>query len=235
MAEKDSENVNLQLEESLSALVDGEANELEVRRILKQFDDLSEADAEQLLAKWQRYHQAGDLLRTSMSVNTPLTASFPVESLGIDDELLAVDPQQADFLLAVRKGIDAPNAEHSESSVATTSSKSGHGWQNFAVAATVALAVLLGVNQYQTPSSVDSLAQTTFDQEAVVENTLRIADRANNQAVNALSDEQLATQLDAAQAQKRLNEYLLQHANHASQQSGQGMMPFARMANFEQQ
>jgi len=42
-----------------------------------------------------------------------------------------------------------------------------------------------------------------------------------------------AEKLEAVEAQERLNEYLLEHTNHAAKQSGQGMIPFARLANFE--
>ena len=42
-----------------------------------------------------------------------------------------------------------------------------------------------------------------------------------------------AEKLEAVEAQKRLNEYLLEHTSHAAKQGGQGMIPFARLANFE--
>ena len=42
-----------------------------------------------------------------------------------------------------------------------------------------------------------------------------------------------AAPVDAAEAQRRLQEYLLEHANNASQQRAQGIVPFARVASFE--
>lgn len=44
------------MKESISALMDDEANELEVQRLL------SRSDSEQLLETWKRYHSARDLL-----------------------------------------------------------------------------------------------------------------------------------------------------------------------------
>jgi sigma-E factor negative regulatory protein RseA len=47
--------------EALSALLDGEADELELRRLLKSLDSDSES-AEELLRQWQRFHLAQDVL-----------------------------------------------------------------------------------------------------------------------------------------------------------------------------
>ena len=47
--------------EALSALLDGEADELELRRLLKSLDSDTE-NAEELLRQWQRYHLAQDVL-----------------------------------------------------------------------------------------------------------------------------------------------------------------------------
>lgn len=49
--------------ESLSALVDNEANELEVRRLLKNIENNPE-----LLERWRRYHLIGSALRKERSV-----------------------------------------------------------------------------------------------------------------------------------------------------------------------
>ena len=43
------------LHESLSALMDNESDDLELRRLLKALDD-QEQDSDELKAKWQRYH-----------------------------------------------------------------------------------------------------------------------------------------------------------------------------------
>ena len=51
------DRTNDTLSESLSALVDGEANELEVRRLLNQLDGDTE-----LTAQWQRHQMLGALM-----------------------------------------------------------------------------------------------------------------------------------------------------------------------------
>lgn len=47
--------------DALSALLDGEADELELRRLLKSLDSDTE-NVEELLGQWQRYHLAQDVL-----------------------------------------------------------------------------------------------------------------------------------------------------------------------------
>ena len=53
-----SNDVNL--EETLSALMDGEVDDLELRRLLKQLP--GHAQRQELLARWQRYHIASSVL-----------------------------------------------------------------------------------------------------------------------------------------------------------------------------
>lgn len=58
--------------EALSALLDGEADELELRRLLKSLDSDTE-NAEELLLQWQRYHLAQDVLHDR---GVPVTATL---------------------------------------------------------------------------------------------------------------------------------------------------------------
>jgi len=48
--------VDDKMKESVSALMDGEANELEIQRLL------SKSDSDELLATWKRYHSARDVM-----------------------------------------------------------------------------------------------------------------------------------------------------------------------------
>ena len=136
-------------DESLSALMDGEAKELELRRLLQQFPDDSA-----LRAKWARYHVASSVIHRQR---------LPVVSL--------------DLANAVRSAIE--DDMQSEKGA-------GHMWRKgatrFAIAASVALAVVTGVQWQQqktavsgqlagvpspalnhvTPPSIESVAVTPF-------------------------------------------------------------------------
>ena len=48
--------------ETLSALVDGEVDELELRRLLAALDQADEHEAERLLAQWSRFNTISDVL-----------------------------------------------------------------------------------------------------------------------------------------------------------------------------
>ena len=56
-----------------------------------------------------------------------------------------------------------------------------------------------------------------------------------DQWVSPVKANSATDQIKAAEAQARLNAYFLQHANRAATQSGHGLIPFARVANFEDQ
>jgi len=70
------------LNESLSALVDGEVSEIELQRILRELDGV-EGDA--LRQRWQGYHQQRSLMRGERFAGTDLSASI---SAAIADEPL---------------------------------------------------------------------------------------------------------------------------------------------------
>ncbi len=69
--------------ESLSALMDGQGDELELRRLLKTLDS-DPAGAERMLGSWQRYHLVQDLIHDrGMPVSSNLAAQVAAR---IDDE-----------------------------------------------------------------------------------------------------------------------------------------------------
>jgi len=106
-------------------------------------------------------------------------------------------------------------------------------WSRFAVAATVTLAVIVGVQQYQLNGAAlgsSTLASDDTSSYVTAPTSEALAVQVNAQPVNANVD--LAS--DGLRAQERLHEYLLEHANHAARQNGQGIVPFARVANFEE-
>jgi sigma-E factor negative regulatory protein RseA len=213
-----------QLSETISAVMDSQADDLEVRRLLKALDNASEEEAAAILAQWESFHSIGSVLRNESRSNNE-TPTMRASS---------------NFAASVSAAIadEAPMDK-----VARRPSKSDPMWQRFAVAASVTLAILVGVQEYESMQAGD--ASYTAD-NAVTVPALKSVDQSVDQGVVDLTAVQLASsevalessmseaeKLEAFEAQERLNEYLLEHTNHAAKQSGQGMIPFARLANFE--
>jgi sigma-E factor negative regulatory protein RseA len=114
------------LKESLSAVIDGEADEFELRRVL---DEVSRN--EQLASSWERYHIIGSVLRGERTVTVT----------GMRERIWAE--------VQVTPDAEEPAAvvpEPTESSVPPR--ETGRRWTPFAVAAGVAAAVLVGFVGY---------------------------------------------------------------------------------------
>jgi len=223
--------MNDRMNESLSALVDGEADELEVRRVLNEIED-----DEELRERWSRYQMMGALMREEPAMTVDL-------SKGI---MQAIDGVPMDEVPAREQGATAI-ADVAESTVSRSWKQ---GWiASGAVAASVTLAVLLGVRVVDNSMlGSATVAQNTASEAMITAPAVAgsdvipavmpvnadvipvagmvVADAANNEP--ELSEEQLRD------AQNRLQEYVLQHSEHAVMNSGRGLMPFARVTNFEQ-
>lgn len=186
--------------EAISALMDGEADELEVHRTLNQLKDSPE-----LREQWQRYHLMGAVLKEEAgAINLNLA----------DAVAAAIDEDNSDIRSPV---------EHSSAPVVVRSpwySRFAGG----AVAASVALAVVLGFQQFNSGSG-ELPTQ-------LVQNTSPSVQAMPVAVTPAVSPVQNTQQLAATQ--EKLQQYLLEHAEHAALNTSRGMMPFARVASFEQ-
>jgi sigma-E factor negative regulatory protein RseA len=185
--------------ESLSALMDGEADELEIRRVLNQLDKDDE-----LRDGWKNYHLMGSLMRDEHDVGIDLTQ-------GINQVL--------DGELAPSGTAGAHIAEITDSSKAESQR---HPWYkpltSVAVAASVTLAVLLGVQSIE-PNDGLGLADTNVQstQGELTASTLTLEEQ-----------QQLET------AQQELQDYVLQHPSEAHEDK-KGVLPFARVVEFQTQ
>lgn len=253
--------MNEQLVETLSAIVDGQADDLEVRRLLKALDNASDEEAQLILAQWERFQTIGSTMRGEQANFTASAGFAAAVSAAIDAEppIAYTDSHSGMDLNIDSQSNPAANSAASSSidsaAVAqasggeTTHSNSQPFWRQFAVAATVAFAVIIGVQEY---GSFSGAADSGVSAIASVEDNQAPAQAASVQATNssgqlllaaadakpAISQDAVlseADRLEAAAAQRRLNEYILQHTSHAAQQSGQGIIPFARLANFEEE
>ena len=189
------------MNESLSALVDGEADELEIRRLLNQL----ERDDE-LRATWQRYQMMGAVMRGEAVSRVDLSAGIR--------QAIAGEPMD-----------EVPGV--AAATVAAPAAASRWRWvASGAVAASVMLGVVLVGLQGQ-PAQQNALSAPLAQQEPVAADVLQVA-----QAPSALSAEEQAQLEDA---QRRLQEYVMQHTEQATGGPARGMAPFARVVNFGQE
>lgn len=220
-------------DESLSALMDNEATELELHRLLK----ASEEDGE-LRQSWQRYQVIGSAMRGDLPAGcySDLSASI---SAAIADEPA---PESNEELNATSEG------SLSAGKVVKLWSSLGR----MAVAASVAGAVVFGVQNYQSPLSADAAYTVAtsasmpsglpagYGAPALSARTVSAATYMPSVPERQVSfvprqsapDERLSKEYNA-ELQAYLNHLMLEHAEHAALNGSRGMLPFARVAELE--
>jgi len=195
-----TENIKDRLNESLSALMDGEADELEIRRLLNQMDDPDLQD------QWKHHHMLGAIMRDEPIGNLDLTAAINAGIDGETDSLVADEPQ-------------APTEQVAEK-----------GWlkslTSAAIAASVTLAVLLGVQSLDSSSTAQSGALVQQAPE-LIESRQQLAQDSGNTA-----SEQLVSAEELEKSQQQLQEYVLKNSDNPALNTDNGVKPYARVVNF---
>ncbi|MDD2222524.1 MAG: RseA family anti-sigma factor [Pseudomonas sp.] len=201
------------LNQSLSALIDNETDELELRRVLNASHD------PELRATWSRYQIARAALHNEpFSARVDLSASI-MAALDAEPVLHAADADQT--------------AVHS-------SPRRAMPWLGrFAVAASVTLAVLGGVRFY----NQDSVQQGVLLVQS--EQRLPAINQSQSPAVLANYTTQRGSAVEAPVGQRvseqdewyerRVPNYLRQHAQHSSLNQSEASLPYARAASLEGQ
>lgn len=198
------------LKHALSALMDGEAGELELHRILRELDD---ADVRQT---WQRLHQVRSAMHQEPFINVDVSTAVRTALDGVE--------------------MDKPRQE---AAVPARGARWKH-WQSVAVAASVTLAVLGGVRFYnQSPSLAPELARQEVQQPAtrvpaaapylqqrpvVLASYGTTADMQEGRAEGEQSGQWHRQQLPL---------YLKQHAQQSGTGGAEGALPYARTASME--
>ncbi len=227
--------MNEQFNEQLSALVDGEASDLETRSLLKRLDSMSTDERNQAYQRWSRYQEMSEVLSEEHGNHIAADNFLARVSEALDQE--SKPSVSADFNEQI--------AVNSQNEAVT---KKPSAWSGLAVAASVALAVIVGFQQYelnslrgQTPDSLLTASNANIQQEseqAVNATTDSVFENAALEQSVAASNEpfkaslQADSPVEAAEAQRRLTEYLLEHASQSTQ-PGMSAVPFARVAGFE--
>ena len=195
-----TDNMKDRLKESLSALMDGEADELEIRRLLNQLEDPD------LIEQWKRQHMLSALMRDDPIGDLDLTAAI---NAGIDGEENESEAPQTPV------GKDQPAA--------------ANGWQkslrSAAIAASVTLAVLLGVQSLD-PESASPGGALVQQPPELIESRQQLAQDSTLAPKVELTPQQLE------QSQQKLQEYLLQNSDNPELNSSDDVNPYARVVNF---
>lgn len=131
---------NLKLKESLSALMDGEAGDLELRRILKELPN--DSDLEQ---KWERYHLIRAVLQQEVHSSASVNILAGVRAQLADEPVYSGRDEQFELAGASTENI---SGNRKVSKLARTLSQ-------LAIAASVALVVLYSANLMIAPTSVE--------------------------------------------------------------------------------
>jgi sigma-E factor negative regulatory protein RseA len=213
-------NNNTQIKESLSALMDGQAGELEVRRVLKA---VSEND--ELRNTWRRHQMAAAAMRREL-------------------------PRQVvDYSVAIQNAIEDEQSYGGQTAIQRLIKPLGR----FAVAASVAVVALVGIQQYNQPTdmaaplaTVDEIPVNPVNMDipqlrtsaefGIPPVTARTVSATNSPEQGYTAPrtviqvrEVTPDKVTREQVQAYLNNLMLQHTEHAAMNTNQGMLPFARM------
>lgn len=224
-------------DESLSALMDNEATELELHRLLK----ASEEDGE-LRQSWQRYQVIGSAMRGDLPAGNYSDLSASISAAIADEPVPESNEESNEELNATSQG------SLSAGKVVKLWSSLGR----MAVAASVAGAVVFGVQNYQSPLSADAANTVAtsasmpsglpagYGAPALSARTVSAATYMPSVPERQVSfvprqsapDERLSKEYNA-ELQAYLNHLMLEHAEHAALNGSRGMLPFARVAELE--
>lgn len=123
--------------EQISALMDGDLSDAEVLNELEMDSDLQDT--------WGRYHLIGDAMRGDLPVNLQLDLSDSIMA-ALEDEPTILAPKPVETAPVLQPAV-AP--VKTDSNVVTLFRRVGQQLGQYAIAASVAAAVIFGVQQYQ--------------------------------------------------------------------------------------
>lgn len=196
------------LKESLSAVIDGEADEFELRRV---FDEAARND--ELTETWHRYHLISTIMRGEEVAGASLRGSV-LQAMSDESE-----PREAEGLSLVSE-TGAAVAEPSENKKRRAGALGP--MLGMAVAAAVAMAVVVFVDpgsNSELPAVADSPVIELATPPAIAPTT-------------ALGEPLLASDTRAADAQ-RTQAYLIHHVQQTAMNRGR-VVSFAKVATYEQ-
>lgn len=224
-----SQSINqTQLGESLSALADNEASELEVRRLLAE----SEQDAG-LRECWHRYQLARSVMK---------------------DEMVEISTEFADRIrdAVAHMELEQTTSNPGEQRRQTLFSRWKFNSGKVAIAASVAAAVLIGSQQMNLVSFNSGDSEEFARQQAepmptapsaINVPTINVQNVSGGDAILPrsrlpqglqYSPNVQQQQLQDEQIRRYIRQLMLEHAEHSAQNSGSGLLPYARVPAEEE-
>ena len=210
------------IRESLSALCDGECDELELRRVLNHVEN----DAE-FREQWANFHLIGAAMRGE-SVDTVDLSKGILQAIEGEpmDEVPGAGQASASTSAA------APDVETSDATQPKASVLPG--WMvSGAVAASVTMAVLLGARVLSVPDVTVGSADMTLAKAEAVQSVPAVMPQSSVAAASVAADTQMSA-AELAEAQERLKQYVLEHEDQTFGMETHQAVPYARVANFGQ-
>jgi sigma-E factor negative regulatory protein RseA len=203
--------MNERMCESISALMDDEANELELERVLSQIGHDSE-----LRQTWTRYHQ--------------------VQHMVHGHELAHLD---WDISHRVRSALSDSRSSGSQATVESFRQRLIRPLTSLAVAASVTLTVVVGGQKLAQVEGADSFglerSVATSPSPVGMLNSLGATAVRASYGTQALPALQPATRTAYEElAQQRLRKYMQEHAEQAALNSPQGLVSFARVPQIHE-
>ncbi len=191
------------LEETLSAMVDGEASELELRRALQALDGENGQD---LRARWQRYHLASSAIRKDIPSSISMDLSASISAAISEEPAHTGKPQQAKkksrFLVNVAR---------------------------MGVAACVAGGMVFGLQSL--PEDQQNGIQLVDDRIPVnltVQPVSNQQELISNKKNEVIIDPKHLPGFNDAQYHDVLGRLMLEHAQNASQNTQFGILPYSK-------
>ena len=203
--------MNEKMGESLSALMDDEANELELERVLSKI-----SDDDELRLSWSRFSQTQHAIHGHQLAHLDCDISRRVQ-LAIGNGLESVSEPEAE---GIKQRLMRPLI-------------------SLAVAASVTATVVIGGQQLALVSGVDS--QETNHSVATSASPVGMLNSLGATTVLASYGSQAVPALQPATrtayrelAQQRMRKYMQDHAEQASLNSPQGLVPYARVPTIRE-
>jgi len=232
------------LKESISALMDDEANELELQRVL------AHAAKEELLDTWKNYHCVKSVLKHEHGDFIAIDISRSVAQAIEHEAPLTLND---DMSTTLKESSEQTNDLHSSSNYSELQSPlTGHAYgsgsntnktnaklmtkisSGLAIAASIFIAFVFvlqngvggrqGLNDNLLASELSSKANVS-----VLQKVSTLSDPSKN--LSSLKKQPKIMVEFTEEHARRFNEYLLRHAEHSVISSHSGMMPLARVAS----
>ena len=210
------------IRESLSALCDGECDELELRRVLNHVEN----DAE-FREQWANFHLIGAAMRGESVDTVDLSKGIMQAIEGEPMDEVPGAGQASASTSAVAPDVETSDATQPKASVLP-------GWMvSGAVAASVTMAVLLGARVLSVPDVTVGSADMTLAKAEAVQSVPAVMPQSSVAAASVAADTQMSA-AELAEAQERLKQYVLEHEDQAFGMETHQAVPYARVANFGQ-